>query len=223
MISPEFQNFIITSHINDPGLEVKEEMLYQLICGIRKFFNDPFIILSDSYYVPKRIIDIADITITNRINKNFTYHGNPEMDLIRHGITILKKYQTKYHYRLTYDFILNEDNVSAYLEWPSKIQGNKKLVFAKDTGASSDGLRTNVWFADNDLIESLLPASTSHLESHLYSNIVNSNNLDKLFLYNSYDDMFHNNSNTYDLIGHGGKTLREEKINYFKKFYNYSK
>jgi hypothetical protein len=223
MIDSKYQNFIITSHINDPGIEIKEEMLYQLISGIRKFFNDPFIVLSDSYFVSKKIVDLTDFTLTSRANKNFSYHGNPEIELIKDGLSILSKYDIKYHYRLTYDFIMNEDNIFAYLDWPSKITDEIKLVFAKDSGCHSDGVKTNVWFGDNKSIESLLPNETQHLESDLYSNIKKSNYLNKTFLYENSDEMFHGNTNSYDLIGQGGKYLRKEKIDYFKNFYQYNK
>jgi hypothetical protein len=215
MIDSKYQNFIITSHINDPGIE--------LILGIRKFFNDPFIVLSDSYFVSKKIVDLTDFTLTSRANKNFSYHGNPEIELIKDGLSILSKYDIKHHYRLTYDFIMNEDNIFAYLDWPSKITDEVKLVFAKDSDSLSDGVKTNVWFGDNKSIESLLPNETRHLESHLYSNIKKSNYLNKTFLYENSDEMFHGNTNSYDLIGQGGKYLRKEKIDYFKNFYQYNK
>lgn len=223
MIDSKYQNFIITSHINDPGIEIKEEMLYQLILGIRKFFNDPFIVLSDSYFVSKKIVDLTDFTLTSRANKNFSYHGNPEIELIKDGLSILSKYDIKYHYRLTYDFIMNEDSISAYLDWPSKIKDNIKLVFAKDNGCLTKGVKTNAWFGENQLINQILPNKTSHLESHVYNNILSSNSLGKTFLYENSDLMFNDQSNCYDLVGGGGKNLREEKIDYFKKFYQYSK
>jgi len=223
MIDSKYQNFIITSHINDPGIEIKEEMLYQLILGVRKFFNDPFIVLSDSYFASKKIVDLTDFTLTSRANKNFSYHGNPEIELIKDGLSILSKYDIKHHYRLTYDFIMNEDNIFAYLDWPSKITDEVKLVFAKDSDSLSDGVKTNVWFGDNKSIESLLPNETRHLESHLYSNIKKSNYLNKTFLYENSDEMFHGNTKSYDLIGQGGKYLRKEKIDYFKNFYQYNK
>ena len=67
------------------------------------------IVISDSYYIPKRIVELADFTITSRCNKNFAYHGNPEIELIKDGLGILNKYDTEYHYRITYDFIMNEE------------------------------------------------------------------------------------------------------------------
>jgi len=218
MIDSKFQNFIVTSNTNDPKSDLKEEMLYQLILGIRSFFKDSFVVLSDSYYISKRIVDLTDFTLIDRSYKQFSYHGYPEMQLVKNGLSLLNRYGKNYHYRITYDFIMNEDNISAYIDWASKINDSTRLVFAKDNGHDS-GVKTNVWFGENQLIENIIPNEMNHLETDFYKQIQKLNYSDKTFLYENSDEMFHGNINTYDLIGHGGTSFREEKIEYFKKYY----
>jgi hypothetical protein len=221
MIPSEFQNFIVTSNTNEPKSELKEEILYQLILGIRSFFKDSFVVLSDSYYISQRIVDLTDFTLIDRSYKQFSYHGYPEMELLKNGLTLLNRYGKNYHYRLTYDFIMNEDNISAYMDWASKINDSTRLVFAKDNG-HNPGVKTNVWFGENQLIENIIPNTMSHLETDFYKQVQKLNYSDKTFLYENSDEMFHGNINTYDLIGHGGTSFREEKIKYFKDYYKYS-
>jgi hypothetical protein len=62
----------------------------------------------------------------------------------------------------------------------------------------------------------IITSNTNNPKSELKEEL---NYSDKTFLYENSDDMFHGHVNTYDLIGHGGTSFREEKIEYFKKYY----
>jgi hypothetical protein len=120
---------------------------------------------------------------------------------------------------------MNDDNINAYLEWPTKVDPQKFtfMTIAQDDGGPNnplDGCRTNIWFGNTTFVKNILPNhSTSHMESKVWDNI-RYNNQGNAFVYNNINEMFHGATNTYDLIGHAGKTLREEKIAYFKKYYN---
>lgn len=218
MIQEKYQNFLITSNLDNPFSDIKKNILYKLAESIKHFFPNSFLVISDSSYLPIDIQKVCDFTITDNHNKSFSYHGNSEIHLLNNGLDLLLKYNKEYHYRLGYDFILNQDNLSAYIEWSDKINNDISLIFSKDNG-SMNGVKTNIWFGKTEYIKNIIPNSVKHSESEFFNQINNLGLNEKTFYYNNLDEMFHNKSNTYDLIGHAGKTLREEKIEYFNKYY----
>lgn len=216
------ESFLITSNLEEPNSELKIQILDKLIDSIRHYFKNSFIVLSDSCYVPEFIQKKTNFTIIDNNHKNKAYHGNGELHLLNNGLDILLKYNHLSHYRICYDFIMNEDNINAYLEWQTKINNEVLLTISQDDGGPNNplnGCRSNIWFGNTMFAKHILPQhSTNHMESKIWDNIMKGNN--NVYIYNNINDMFHGATNTYDLIGHAGKTLREEKIEYFKKYYN---
>lgn len=218
-------SFLLTSNLENPNSELKIQILDKLIDSIKKYFPENFIVLSDSCYIPDFIQRKTNFTIIDNNHRNEQYHGNGELHLLNNGLDILLKYNHLFHYRICYDFIMNEDNIYAYLEWPSKIDINKRIfmTISQDDGGPDnplDGCRSNIWYGHTFYVKSILPQhSTQHMESKLWDNIRTHQN-GNAYIYKNIDAMFHGATNTYDLIGHAGKTLREEKIKYFKKYYN---
>jgi hypothetical protein len=216
------ETFLITSNLEDPNSELKIQILDKLISAIKHYFKNSFIVLSDSHYVPEFIQKKTNFTIIDNNHRHQTYHGNGELHLLNNGLDILLKYNHLFHYRIGYDFIMNNDNINAYLEWQGKINNQVLLAISQDDGGPNNplnGCRSNVWFGSTMFAKTILPQhSTNHMESKIWDNIMKSNA--NVYIYNNINDMFHGASNTYDLIGHAGKTLREEKIEYFKKYYN---
>lgn len=221
----EYQSFLITSNLENPNSELKIQILDKLIDGIKKYFTKSFIVLSDSAFVPDFIQKKTNFTIVDNNHKGESYHGNGELHLLNNGLDILLKYNQLHHYRIGYDFIMNEDNIYAYYEWPSKIDIDKKIfmAIAQDDGGPNnplDGCRTNIWYGHTAFVKSVLPQQpTQHMESKVWDNI-RFNGVGSAYIYENIDSMFHGSTHTYDLIGHAGKTLREDKIEYFKKYFN---
>lgn len=221
----DYKSFLITSNLEEPNSEIKIQILDKLINSIRHYFENSFIVLSDSYYIPKHIQEKTNFTIIDNNHRGNLYHGNGELHLLNNGLDILLKYNHLFHYRIGYDFIMNEDNINAYLEWPTKVDTNNGVfmtICQDDAGPDKplDGCRSNIWFGHTGFVKQILPQnSTNHMESKIWDNI-RYNSYGNAYIYNNIECMFHGATNTYDLIGHAGKTLREEKIAYFKKYYN---
>jgi len=219
------ESFLITSNLEEPNGELKIQILDKLIDSIRHYFKNSFIVLSDSHYVPDFIQKKTNFTIIDNNHRYESYHGNGELHLLNNGLDILLKYSHLFHYRIGYDFIMNDDNIKAYLEWPTKVNVQDFVFMAiaqDDAGADHplDGCRTNAWFGNTVFVKNMLPQNpTNHMESKMWDNI-RYNNTGNAYVYKNINEMFHGATNTYDLIGHAGKTLREEKISYFKNYYN---
>jgi len=200
------KTFLITSHTQGKYPFEQETLLIGLVSSLKKHFPDCFLVIASQSSVPTAAQNIADYILVDKKTFNLP-HGYGELCLVKAAIKLMKQFSRPNFFKITYDFIIDEQNVGVFDQWESH---GKDFVSCKWETKGS-GIGTWTWFGTTNLVEQIFDFDIldNYIECKVLQSIQQKNLLDSCYLYSNHESMFNEDWYSHcDLVHAGGSMLK---------------
>lgn len=202
------KNFIITSHTSGNNRVIKAAYLLGLVKSIKKYWPDSFVIVASQSDVPSEVQDYADYVLIDKHTVNVP-HGAGELQLVKLGLNILEHLGKADSYKMTYDFVINDDNCHIFDEWRSHGKGFVSCWWKNDCL----GIGSWLWYGTLEMQREILdfPILDHYLEKKILDSVETKGLMENCHIYDGPDEMLaHTWETCGDQIISGGASLKRD-------------
>ncbi len=202
------KNFIITSHTSGNNSVIKKAYLFGLVKSIKHYWPDSFVIVASQSDVEIDVHEFADYVLIDKSTVNVP-HGAGELQLVKMSLNILEHLGKAENYKMTYDFVINDDNYHVFDEW----QSHGKEFVSCWWKNSCLGIGSWLWYGTVSIQKDILdfPVLDHYLEKKILDSVESKGLMTKCHLYNGPDEML---AHTWDTCGDqiisGGADLKRD-------------
>lgn len=202
------KNFIITSHTAGNNSLIKRAFLINLVKSIKTYWPDSFIIVGSQSEVEADVHTYADYVLVDKHTVNEP-HGAGELQLVKLCLGILEHLGKADSYKMTYDFVINDQNCHVFDEWRSH---GKEFVSCWWENTCV-GIGSWLWYGSVAMQRRILDFDTLEyfLEKKILDSVESKGLLEACYLYDTPDQMLAGTWGTCgDQIISGGASLKRD-------------